>query len=625
MRDKDIKKLIDIASDGEEQSVDSEEIKKELMDKISKISIKREYSDGETVKPKYVTAFPKAKKYLFTKITAGAAAVCLVIGAIGTAAYKNSYGSKQLLPFESDNISDTVQYTLSESTSDLQPEISENEPQIFTEDFDGIVMTVTTDKTRYVFDEIIKVTASVKNNRNEAVKLYVGTTTPAHQEISTEITRNGRYLCDPVTETCMDCAENNIIIEPGEEYVQEMNYETYFSAEFGKTQKLAEEGLYSGKSTILLLTDTNDSSERGFKNYSLIFSLILGSETDPQHEFCENKPQTFTRDFDGILMTVKTDKRRYQIDEPIHVEASVKNTTDKAIRLFVPCLGDSHKQIDTIIYNKYTCLIDVDTFMQFYDQMIDVVTIEPNEEYTQSMTYETYTGIDTSSRKQAEEGLYFGESVIRLIDDSAQSLSDGNYTFHSLNFSLVIGSPSFAEPLTDLNPGDYEITLLDGTVVKYHNEDTDFTSGDDSNSPIIKERDRLYFSENGKKRDITDQMSADEYFCFSYVHPHTGLTHYLIAGGNLKAKFFGYIELFWLPGDNKRAYVVYKYFTEGANNNYLDGTFDSSDAAPNSDWLDQTLNKISDTLKEKYNIIALVEGSTQIKEYPKFPDTISGF
>ncbi|MDE6725926.1 MAG: hypothetical protein K2J79_10010, partial [Ruminiclostridium sp.] len=94
-------------------------------------------------------------------------------------------------------------------------------------------------------------------------------------------------------------------------------------------------------------------------------------------------------------------------------------------------------------------------------------------------------------------------------------------------------------------------------------------------------------------------------------------THYLIAGGDLNAKYFGYIELFWLPGDNK-PYVVYKYFTEGANDYAIDGTFDPSNA-PNSDWLDQTLNKIYDTLKEKYDITALIEGRSQIRDFRRFP------
>ena len=169
------------------------------------------------------------------------------------------------------------------------------------------------------------------------------------------------------------------------------------------------------------------------------------------------------------------------------------------------------------------------------------------------------------------------------------------------------------------NPGDFEITLLDGTVVKYHNNDTDFTDSIDSDLPIIKECDKLYFVGDGNKRDITDQMSADEYFCVSYAHPKTGLKHYLIAGGDLKAKFFGYIELFWLPGDT-RAYTVYRFFTEGMND-YGDGSYDPLNA-PNKDWLDNTLKKISDTLKEKYGTSILIEGCQSFTDYPTFPDKI---
>ena len=332
-------------------------------------------------------------------------------------------------------------------SSETDTQTEKNDPQTFTKEFDGLVMTVTTDKTKYLFDEIIKVTASVKNTGNETLNLFVPTSSPdTHQEIYTTITHNGNYLCDPVTEGSFDTGTATVYIEPGEEYVQEMNYETYyFSWGSGKGSQRAEEGLYSGKCEISLRIDPNGTSKDNFKNYSIDFSLVIGSESDPQHELCENKSQTFTKDHDGIVMTVKTDKRRYELDEPIHVEASVKNNTDKAISLWVPCLGDSHKQIDTKICHDQQSLIDVDTFMQFYDQMIDFITIEPNEEYTQSMTYETYTGIDTSSRQQAEEGLWLGKSMIRLTDDHALSDPDAYYTFCTLDFSIVVGSPSFAQ------------------------------------------------------------------------------------------------------------------------------------------------------------------------------------
>ena len=337
--------------------------------------------------------------------------------------------------------------TLFESETDSKTEAERNDPQTFTKDFDGIVMTVTTDKTRYIFDEIIKVTASVKNVGNETVKLFVPTSSPnTHQEIYTTITLNSNFLCDPVTTEGFDEGTATVYLEPGEEYIQEMNYETYyFSWGSGKDSQRAEEGLYSGKCAISLRTDPKEPSESSFKDYSLDFSLILGSEEEPRHELCENKPQTITKDHNGIIMTVKTDKRRYEIDEPIYVEASVKNTTDKAIHLFVPCLGDSHKQIETIIYNVHRSLIDVDTFMQFYDQMINIVTIEPNEEYTQKITYETYSGIDTAGREQAEESLYLGKSIIKLVDDYDGTLPDAYYSYCTLEFSIIVGSPSFAD------------------------------------------------------------------------------------------------------------------------------------------------------------------------------------
>lgn len=478
MRNKDIKRLIDIASDGGEQSVDSEEIKRNLLEKISKNGITWEQSEGKTVKPVFTAASRKERKYSFAKIAAGSAAACFAIGAIGTAAYKNGYGSEQLPTLSSDNVSDTVQYALSESTSDLQPEVSENEPQ------------------------------------------------------------------------------------------------------------------------------------------------------------------TFTENFNGIVMTVKTDKSRYQLDELIHVEAAVKNTTDKKIYLFVPVLGpDSHKEISTGIYgNDGRSLIDTDTFMRLYDQAIDIVTVNPNEEYTQSMVFETYTGVDTSSRKLAEEGLYSGKSTITLLSDSTDCSNGDKYTHYSLDFSLTLGSTSNLQPeqpevskvegtyiqnnSPSKNPSDYEISLLDGTVVQYINGDTHFSSGDDDSLyPIVKERDKLFFTSNGEKHDITDQISADRYFCVSYVHPETGLTHYLITGGDLEAGYYGYFELFWLPGDSKRAYVDYKFFT--GNFPVIisdDPDNDLLDILPNTDWIDNTLKMISDTLKEEYNISTLIKGSGSIRHYVKFPD-----
>ena len=307
MRNNDIKKLINLASDSEEYNVDSEDIKKELMEKISKNGITREYSESETVNPIFVTAVPKAKKYYFAKITAGAVAACLGIGIIGTAAY---YNSGRLPTIDSDNAADTAQYT-EDNTQALQTALA-----AFTQNTDPVQTAVTT---------------RVENKG-----------TPTIEEI--------------------------------------------------------------------------------------------------------------------------------------------------------------------------------------------------------------------------------------------QISSDNPYIQHHLpNSSLD-------------KPFDCATYLLDGTLVRHNSETGEMDFSTNVYTPITKENGRLYFTGDGKKRDITDRISSDDYFVVSYVNPITGLTHYFIVGGDLQAQYYGYIELFWLPNDNKNAYFDYRFYT-GEGNIFPD--------IPNKDWLDRTLKEISDQLKGK--------------------------
>lgn len=166
---------------------------------------------------------------------------------------------------------------------------------------------------------------------------------------------------------------------------------------------------------------------------------LLPTEKTLPSEDEKNEPQVFTKDFDGIVMTVKTDKSKYQADELIYVDAAVKNTTDEKIHLFVPCLGpDSHAEIGTDIRDGNGSLIDVDTFMKFFEDAVDIVTIEPGGEYVQNMRFETYTGCDTSSRKPAEAGLLSGRCAITLLSDPTSFTKESDYTSYSVDFSLTL-------------------------------------------------------------------------------------------------------------------------------------------------------------------------------------------
>lgn len=149
----------------------------------------------------------------------------------------------------------------------------ENEPQIFAKDFDGIVLTVKTDKSEYRSDDVINVTASVKNTTEESVHLFVPTSSPnSHSEIKTEIVRGKMYLIDTDIDKAMFFDDTAVLsIEPGDEYVQDMRFETYFyESDYGK--KPAETGLYTGTGAIRVLTDPDGLETI---RYSIEFSLTL--------------------------------------------------------------------------------------------------------------------------------------------------------------------------------------------------------------------------------------------------------------------------------------------------------------------------------------------------------------
>lgn len=163
--------------------------------------------------------------------------------------------------------------TLPETEPKPQTKAKEDVPQVFTGDFNGIVLTITTDKSEYHLDDAINVTASVKNTTEKRIHLLVSTSSPnSHREIKTEIFRDKMYLIDTDTDKALFFDDTAVLsIEPDEEYVQDMKFETYFyESDYGK--KAAESGLYTGNSTIRVLTDPD-----GWKTirYSTEFSLTL--------------------------------------------------------------------------------------------------------------------------------------------------------------------------------------------------------------------------------------------------------------------------------------------------------------------------------------------------------------
>ncbi len=106
----------------------------------------------------------------------------------------------------------------------------------------------------------------------------------------------------------------------------------------------------------------------------------------------------------------------------------------------------------------------------------------------------------------------------------------------------------------------YKLTLLDGSFIGYSQQEEDphiVFDPNTSNYLLSEENGRLYFVKNAgeidldhkgeaAKEDITDRISSDDYYIFSYSNPDNKEygTHYVIAGGSIENNDYGYIELF---------------------------------------------------------------------------------
>ena len=89
------------------------------------------------------------------------------------------------------------------------------------------------------------------------------------------------------------------------------------------------------------------------------------------------------------------------------------------------------------------------------------------------------------------------------------------------------------------------LTLLDGTKIVVE-EDRVSGSGDSNtdNYLLSENNGRVYYWNGEEKKDITDLISTDAPYIDSYENEESGLTHYIIIGGDVASGKYGYSELF---------------------------------------------------------------------------------
>lgn len=157
--------------------------------------------------------------------------------------------------------------------------------------------------------------------------------------------------------------------------------------------------------------------------------------------------------------------------------------------------------------------------------------------------------------ESAVEGLLIDGSVTGIskvmVDAILKNTDEENNASYSyqddLNVEDMVRKAS-VDPLPEGETLVEEFNLLDNTLVRRAVKDNNqqqhptYMYSVDIIDIFSSEDGRLYFIGNGEHEDITDIISEDKAYVYSYVHPERNKVHYIIAGGN--ADDFGYAELF---------------------------------------------------------------------------------
>lgn len=175
--------------------------------------------------------------------------------------------------------------------------------------------------------------------------------------------------------------------------------------------------------------------------------------------------QTFSADFEGLVLTVTTDKSYYNIGDSIYITVTLENTTDEDITL----------QVYDGIYRFMPHINDLINFDYQNAENVDL-TLKPGEICSEEYIFQTYKGyieVDKTNHcaygrydfnKPAERREYIGE--ISIFTGTNEEYLNGKALERSLEFSMGIG----------LQNSEYE-TPSDDSVMAETSTGTQYTEG----------------------------------------------------------------------------------------------------------------------------------------------------
>ena len=379
--------------------------------------------------------------------------------------------------------------------------IYSSEEQTFTKDFGKLVLTITTDKAEYNIGEPINITATLENTTDEDI------------DLNNTLDAFVLYFDDLIEYPCMGSEHNlfpNVERINGKETLEQhctfLTYTDYidtvsetgdieYSPDYGKPAATGVHIGHFGLSTKYSVTPGPMIAD---------FSITLNGETTES----KNKAQTFTKDFDGLVLTVTTDKSTYNIGEPIELTATLENNTGKDIILYYGTCGthgyDGQKAGTTAeLLPRFDKLIEypIRSAVWFNDAITEI-PFKKGEKCVQKFTFQTYTGyleldyppqtgefknaVVPDMSKVAESGVHYGKLTVMIYSDGE---ARDHITDCTLDFSVTVASSNENNDSDTENKPSEKMTGIYGET-----EISDIPCGDkdyEGKANVIQESDAL--------------------------------------------------------------------------------------------------------------------------------------
>lgn len=172
----------------------------------------------------------------------------------------------------------TVYLLENESNSKSWELDDESERQTFNKVFDDIVITVETNKSKYIIGESIKVRATLQNKTDKNLYLYYANSYLNYPiEFYSDLSLNDKYLLNNRS-GFRNCIEEVITVKPNEERSDYLIFHTYCEKQnfsnIYDNEEIAESGVYSGSCWIDVCSEPN-YPYGDVTSYSVDFSVTL--------------------------------------------------------------------------------------------------------------------------------------------------------------------------------------------------------------------------------------------------------------------------------------------------------------------------------------------------------------